>query len=333
MVQRLDAWAGTVKLSREKNPVLRKVASVVARRSWVRKVAISTPGLRGIAWRFVAGEDLDAGLAAVRALNAHGIKGSLNYVGTHMRDQGGAAASAEMAVAALHRIREIGLDADISVKLTQVGLDIDEPLCRAHLGRIFESASELGNLVWIDMEESRYVERTLRIFEQVRDLHGPDRVGIVIQSYLRSRRADLERLIAAGSRIRIVKGGYWEPADVVLGSKDAIDRAFTADIEALMARGYGPAIATHDVDMITVARAAADALERSPATFEFQMLYGVRRDLQEGLVKGGYAVRCYVPYGGQWYEYVIGCVRQWLVGAVERPRRRLRSARGPATSG
>ncbi|HLO36483.1 MAG TPA: proline dehydrogenase family protein, partial [Candidatus Deferrimicrobium sp.] len=213
--------------------MLRQISLRLGRQPWVRRLALSTPGVRDLAWRFVAGEDLDAAVVALRGLADRGILGILNHVGTHARTAPEAAAAADAAVAAIHRIRAEALDATLSIKLTQLGLDVDEGVCRRELERVLAAAASSDVFVWIDMEESRYVGTTLALFDAVRDASGPERVGIAVQSYLRDR-DDLPRLIAAGDRIRIVKGGYWEPAATVYRSKTEIDRAFAGDVRRLL---------------------------------------------------------------------------------------------------
>ena len=317
---------------RETRPSLvRRTLGAVAGNSTIRKVAISTPFVRDLAWRFVAGEDLVAGLAAVRALNQRGLTATLNVVGTHVRREADAIAATDEVIATLRGIRAADVASHVSLKLTQVGLDVDPDLCRRQLRRILDSASHEDVFVRIDMEESRYVQATIDLFEEMRDAYGTDRVGIVLQSYLRARRGDLARLVATGSRIRVVRGGYWESPDVVYQSKAEIDTAFYADVETLVREGDQPAIATHDAVAIeTACRAAADA-GRGPSEFEFQMLLGVRPDLQARLVRDGYAVRCYVPYGGQWYAYVLGCIRRLPSGLLAEAREHTASgARGRA---
>jgi proline dehydrogenase len=191
---------------------------------------------------------------------------------------------------------------------------------------VLDCAREVDTFVRIDMEESGYVDSTIGLFEEMREEYGAEKVGIVLQSYLRDRSADLARLATAGSRIRLVKGGYWEPPDVVYRKKHDVDEAFFADIERLLRDGRNPAIATHDPAAISVARRVAASIGLATDAFEFQMLYGVRSDLQDRLVRAGYAVRCYVPFGGQWYEYVLGCLRRVPGGIIQRARDRV--ARG-----
>ena len=287
----------------------------------MRKTAISTPVIREMAWRFIAGEDLNAGLAAVRALNARGIKGTLNNVGTHVRQEADAIAAADVAIESLRRIHQEHVDSHLSLKLTQIGLDLSEDFCKRQLHRVLECAIETDNFVRIDMEESDYTERTLTIYEEMRQAYGTQHVGIVVQSYLRQVTGDLPRLLAGDSRIRLVKGGYWEPPSVVYRSKADIDQAFQKDIELLLTQGRNPALATHDPQCIDYALRVAAEAGLGPDDFEFQMLYGVRTDLQDGLVREGHTVRCYVPWGSQWYTYFLGCARRAAGELLRRPVR------------
>jgi len=304
----------------------RRTLARVARNGSVRKLAVSIPFVREVAWRFVAGEDLQAGLDVIRALNAKGIKGTLNHVGTHVRSEAEAISAADEAIAALRGLHAAGLDSHISMKLTQIGLDIRPDFCRTQLRRVLDCAREVDTFVRIDMEESGYVESTIGLFEEMREEYGAEKIGIVLQSYLRDRSADLARLAAAGSRIRLVKGGYWEPADVVYRKRRDVDGAFFADVERLLRDGCHPAIATHDPAAISFARRVAASTGLAKDALELQMLYGVRSDLQDRLVRAGYVVRCYVPYGGQWYEYVLGCLRRVPGGILQRTRDRLARA-------
>jgi proline dehydrogenase len=313
--------------------MLRRIVLWVGGRRRVRKVALSTPGIRDLAWRFVAGEDLPAGLDAIRALNQQGIKGTLNYVGTHVHDEVEAIAAADAIIEAVRSIHDQRLDSHVSIKLTQLGLDIDEALTRTNVRRVLARAAELDVFIRVDMEESRYVDQTIRLFEEMREAFGADRVGIVLQSYLRDRPNDLTRLLDAGSQIRLVKGGYWEPEAVVYRTREDIDRAFWRDLKLLLERGRHPAIATHDASAIEETRRLAEHSGLDRASYEFQMLYGVRPDLQADLVREGYAVRCYVPYGGQWFAYFLGCVRRMPGGAARRLRERIGNSRSGGRAG
>lgn len=289
--------------------MIRRLLASLSRQSWVRKLAMSTPVLRGLAWSFVAGESLQEGLDAVSALNAKGIRATMNFIGTHVRSEPEAVRAADAAIECLQRIRASGLEAHLSLKLTQIGLDIDEQVCRRELGRVLACVRACGNFARIDMEESAYTEATLRIFEAVRAEH-PESVGIVLQSYLRRNRADLERMSGLGARIRLVKGGYWEGEQVAYRKQEEIDQAFLRDIQYLILHGQQPALATHDPAAIDWAIQVAREAGLPKEAMEFQMLFGVRQDLADDLVRRGFRVRSYVPYGTHWYEYVLGCIRR-----------------------
>jgi len=302
--------------------MIRKIALILARQSRLRKLIMSTPLLRDLAGRFVGGENLESGLAVVRNLNARGIKGSLNFHGMHVREAGQAISAADEAIEALRRIRREGLDSHVSVKLTKIGLDVDRTLCQAQLQRMLDCAAETRGFVRIDMEESMYVEEILRLFEPAHEHYGNGTVGLVVQSYLRHRSTDLDRLLDRGASIRIVKGGYREPQEVAFQAKAEVDAAFQRDIERLLTRGVSPAIATHDAEAIAWTRALGERLELAKGAFEFQMLYGVRPDLQDALVADGYRVRCYIPYGGDWVMHLAGCIRRapsGVLSALTRP--------------
>lgn len=313
--------------------MLRRLASLAVRQRWVKSAAVTIPGVRDLAWRFVAGEDLRAALVAVHRLRGQGIRPTLNYVGTHARTEPEAVAAADAALEALHRMEQEGLEPNVSVKLTLLGLDVSEDLCRGQLRRVLDGARGTRGFVRIDMEESPYVERTLRVFEDARESHGPDTVGIVIQSYLKARGGDLERVVAAGSRVRLVKGGYWEAAEVAYRRRSDVDAAFLRDLDRLVVRGRHPAIATHDASAIARACQVAEGAGIGRHAVEFQMLYGVRPDLQASLARQGWPVRAYVPYGSRWYEYVLGCVRRLPGGVLRRARERLRAPRPAGISG
>lgn len=304
--------------------MMRQLAGAVVKAPWFRRAAVSTPGIRDLAWRFVAGEDLAAGVAAARELSAKGLKATLNQVGTHLRAPDEAIAAADAALETIRRIHAEGLDANLSLKLTTIGLDVSEALCRAQLDRVLHAAREVGVFVRIDMEESAYTARTLALFEQARAEYG-DLVGIVLQSYLHRNRADLNRLLASGARIRLVKGGYWETGQGVYRGREEMNRAFLGDLELLLCEGRHPAIATHDASAVEHARAVASRRGLPPSAFEFQMLYGVRDDLQASLARDGFGVRCYVPFGSRWWEYVLGCLRRLPGAAVRQSAERLRS--------
>ncbi|NWJ42562.1 MAG: proline dehydrogenase family protein [Geothrix sp.] len=303
--------------------MIRKAAQILARQAWFRKLVMSTPIVRELAGRFVGGEDLASALAAARGANARGLKTTLNFHGMHVLDLAEAEGAAQQAMDALVRIREEGLDSNVSIKLTKIGLDLDPAYCQLQLRRILECAAGTGGFVRIDMEESNYVETTLRVFEEMQDRFGNGTVGLVIQSYLRHRAGDLDRLLDRKASIRLVKGGYREPASQVFRSKAEVDAAFNRDIERLLLRGVSPAIATHDEAAIAWTLAVQARLGLGREAFEFQMLYGVRPDLQERLLADGCTVRCYIPYGGDWATHAVGCLRRIPAGALTRFRHSL----------
>ena len=285
--------------------MLRRLFIYLSTQQWAYRLLLSNRLTRAMAWRFVAGEDLETALRAVRDLNARGIRAALDPLGENVATEAEAVAAADEAIAILRRIEEAGVDAYLSIKLTQLGLDLGDDLCRAQLRRVLDCARDLGHFVRIDMEGSAYTQRTLDLFDEVRREYGAETVGTVIQAYLYRSQADIERLIPTGARLRLVKGAYNEPPEIAFPSKDDVDRAYRVEMEMLLARGCYPALATQDERLIGRAQgfAAAEGIDES--RFEFQMLYGVRRDLQERLAASGYNVRCYVPYGTQWYPYFM----------------------------
>jgi proline dehydrogenase len=255
--------------------------------------------------RFVAGETLDDALVAVRALNAKGISASLDELGESVSNERAARATRDTYLAILDNVAASKLDANVSVKLTALGLDISEELCVALMQDLLERARALGTFVRIDMESSAYTDRTLRLFEERFFPSYREQVGIVLQSYLYRTWADVERAVELGCRVRICKGAYKEPAAVAFPDKRDVDRNYVKCMHALMEGGNYPGIATHDARIIAEAKRYAKARGIAPDRFEFQMLYGVRRDLQEQLVREGYRMRVYVPFGTQWYPYLM----------------------------
>jgi proline dehydrogenase len=296
--------------------MIRETAHLLARQSWFRKLVMSTPVIREAAGRFVGGEDLASALAAARNMNARGLKATLNFHGMHVLDLAEAERAAQQAVDALVRIREEGLDSNVSIKLTKIGFDVDPVQCRLQLLRILDCAAGTGGFVRIDMEESDYVEATLQLFEEMQDRYGNGTVGLVIQSYLRHRTGDLDHLLDRKASIRLVKGGYREPSSRIFRAKAEVDAAFNRDIERLLQWGISPAIATHDEAAIAWTLAVQARMGLAREAFEFQMLYGVKPDLQARLQADGYRVRCYIPYGGDWAAHAVGCLRRIPAGAL-----------------
>src|SRR5918911_584614 len=267
---------------------------------------VSRNGLaRRLAARFVAGQTLDEALGAVAQLNRKGISASLDLLGESVTNEDEARATGREYVRMLERIHERRLDANVSLKLTALGLDISEELCVAVLHDVLGRARECMNFVRIDMESSQYTEQTLRLFEQRLYPAYPANVGIVLQSYLYRTKEDVERAIALRCRVRLCKGAYKEPPSVAYPDKKDVDANYAHCAHRLMEDGNYPGLATHDERLIADSRRFARERGIDSARYEFQMLYGVRRDLQERLVRDGYRMRVYVPFGTQWYPYLM----------------------------
>ena len=260
---------------------------------------------RRMASRFVAGETIEEAVGAVRALNARGITASLDLLGESVHREEEARATAQAYLDILDRIQANKLDANVSLKLTAMGLDVSEELCVANMQMVLERAQQYGSFVRLDMESSQYTDRTLHMFEHRLYPSYPKNVGIVLQSYLRRTAADVEFANRLGCRVRICKGAYQEPATVAFPEKRDVDESYVRCMHSLMSEGNYPGIATHDERIIADAKRFAAAKGIEPHRYEFQMLYGVRRDLQEQLVREGYRIRVYVPFGTQWYPYLM----------------------------
>jgi proline dehydrogenase len=258
-----------------------------------------------VASRFVAGDTLDTAVAAVRELNAKGIAATLDLLGESVRTQEEASAAVAGAVSILDRIGAERPLANLSVKLTQLGFDLDPAAFAANIRRILDRAKALGILVRIDMEGSAHTQRTLDLFEK--ELHPAygEGVGIVIQSYLRRSAADVARLIGAKAKVRLCKGAYLEPATIAFHAKREIDASFVQLTQRLLQSGQYHGIATHDAAIIDQVKRFAKEQGIGPERFEFQMLFGIRRDLQQALRAEGYNVRVYVPFGTYWYPYFM----------------------------
>ena len=260
---------------------------------------------KSFANRFVAGETLDSALTAVARLNARGITASLDLLGESVHNEAEASVAGEAYITMLDRIHEQKADANVSVKLTAMGLDISEDLCVMIMHKILARARDCSSFVRIDMESSEYTERTLDLFERRLYPAYPRNVGIVLQSYLFRTFADVERAILIKARVRLCKGAYKEPETVAYPDKKDVDSNYIRGMHELMLHGNYPGIATHDEAIIKEAKRFARENNISPDRFEFQMLYGVRRDLQDMLVREGYRMRVYVPFGTQWYPYLM----------------------------
>jgi proline dehydrogenase len=255
--------------------------------------------------RFVAGERLAEALAATRALNEKGITASLDLLGESVTNEQEAREARDAYIEMLSRIHDQRLEANVSVKLTAMGLDISEDLCVSIMHDVLTRAQQVNSFVRLDMEGSAYTDRTLRLFYDRLYPSFKTNVGIVLQSYLYRTRDDVQKAIDARCRVRICKGAYKEPASVAYQAKADVDRNYVDCMKDLLDRGNYPGIATHDPKIIEATKAFATANAIPTDRYEFQMLYGVRRDLQEQLVRDGYRMRVYVPFGTQWYPYLM----------------------------
>ncbi|MEA2677879.1 MAG: proline dehydrogenase [Chloroflexota bacterium] len=266
-------------------------------------LATAFPLTRRMVRRFVPGERLDDAMATLEGLQAQGMRWTVDVLGESVASEAMATAAADRYIETLDALQARGLEANVSVKLTQMGLDIDRDFCVANVRRIVERARVAGAFVRIDMEDHTKTSKTLEI---VRELRGSyPEVGAVIQSYLRRSAADVAALNSDGIRVRLCKGAYDEPASIAFRTRDEVDRSYIELMERLLTEGTYPGLATHDDRLVDHALEFAKAHDIDTSRYEFQMLYGIRRDLQERLVALDQTVRVYVPYGSQWYPYYM----------------------------
>ena len=259
---------------------------------------------RRVSRRFVAGMTVEEAIAVAARLNAEGIAVSLDSLGESVTEAAQAEASAAVYHRLLNAIATQKLRAHVSVKLTQMGMDIGPDLAERLVGEMAAHAARIGSFVRIDMEGSPYTEATLAITERLHRLY-PGSVGTVLQAYLRRTKDDAERLLAQGIRIRLCKGAYKEPAAIAFPEKSEVDANYVALMQRMVTSGVFCGIATHDERVVNTLCAFVVSNQIDKGTFEFQMLYGVRRDLQRRLIAAGYGVRVYVPFGPEWYPYFM----------------------------
>ncbi|TMA24572.1 MAG: proline dehydrogenase [Deltaproteobacteria bacterium] len=275
--------------------------------SAVLKKLASRYGMRkptSFARRFIAGETVAEAIEAARMLEARGLLHSLDHLGESVGNLSEADAATRDYLAIVNAIVDAGVGRNLSLKLTQLGLDVDKASAIDNLRKILDRAEPAGFFVRIDMENSPYADVTLEIFETLWQ-QGYRQTGVVLQSALYRSEADLERMIALGARVRLVKGAYQEPKTVAYQRKEDVDAAYARMLKRLLTGSSYPAIATHDPAMIDLARTWAASHGIGSDRFEFQMLYGIRRDLQSRLVGDGYRVRVYVPFGREWFPYFM----------------------------
>jgi proline dehydrogenase len=275
----------------------------LSRQVTIRKWVETSESMKNVTRRFVAGEALDEELTVCAALQQEGIFSSLDHLGENVTSLDEAAASRNAYLEALDQIGARKLPSTISLKLTQMGLDLSEQACIENVRALIARAKQAGTRIEIDMESTAYTERTLKVVEQLADECGCIRA--VIQAYLFRSEADIDRLNLLGIPVRLCKGAYHEPHSAAFADKREVDRNYLKLMKTLLDRGNYPAIATHDEDIQNDAQRYRRERGFSSDKFEFQMLYGVRRDLQRRLVSEGYRVRVYVPYGTAWYPYFM----------------------------
>lgn len=307
---------------------MRAVILGLARRRFIGRLATRLPLTRSMVTRFVAGETMEAALPALERMRAAGYRTTVDILGESVRSPSAARSAASAYVAALQSLDQAGLDLNVSLKLSQMGLLVDPAIMRENVARILTAAATSNAFVRIDMEDHSTTDTTLAVWEELRPvMAGSGDVGVVLQAMLLRTPDDAERLIAAGARVRLCKGAYLERAEVAHQTRPEVDAAYVAVMRRFLDDGRYPAIATHD-DQI-VGQAIAYARERGigPERFEFQMLYGVRRDLQERLLREGWTVRIYVPIGSEWYPYFMRRLAErpanvmFLIGSLWRERR------------
>ncbi len=287
---------------------MRSTLLTLSHRRSLGRLATRVPITRPMVRRFICGETLDEALPAIERLHAQGLRTTVDVLGESVTVAEDARAAAGRYLGALDALAARDLDRNVSLKPSQMGLAIDRALARENIGRIVARAVETGAFVRIDMEDHTTTDATLDLWREVRPAgwaDGGGDVGVVIQSALRRSADDVEAIIAEGGRVRLCKGAYKEPAGVAFGDKAEVDEAYERLMLRLLRAGRYPAIATHDVRLIRRAIEVATAEGIARDAFEFQMLYGVRRDLQEQLVGAGWTVRTYVPFGAQWYPYFM----------------------------
>lgn len=291
------------------DPLLEHTFGYLSTADWAKQVITSVPATQQMVERFVAGESGFDALRVAGELNQKGMLASLDYLGESVEFSSSAIAARDIIIRLLEEIDNADVDSNASVKLTQLGLKINPELAYENMRRVLDRAHELGNWVRIDMEESAVTEATLDIYHQLRSA-GYSNVGIVIQSYLYRSAADIAELVDVGARVRLCKGAYNEPDDVAYPIKADTDANFVRLMQQLLseeavANGVKPALATHDNKMIDATIQFMQERNLPKDAVEFQMLYGVRRELQDHLVEQGYPVRIYIPFGEAWYPYLM----------------------------
>lgn len=283
--------------------MLKQTFLYLSEREGLKNLAMKFNFSRKTARRFVAGENVGEAIPAVLDLNRRGFSSTLDYLGEMVNTREEAEHASHEYLTALDEIQKSKANSNVSLKLTQFGLGMDESFCQDNVEKVVARAAELNNFVRIDMENSPYTDATLRILTNLRKKY--ENVGVVIQAYLFRSEKDVENLIAMNTRIRLCKGAYKEPPEISFEKKEDTDGNFIKLMKILLKSEIYHGIATHDPNMIEATKQFVKQEGITTDKFEFQMLYGIRRDLQEQLIRENYRVRIYVPYGGEWYSYLM----------------------------
>ena len=298
--------------------MLRSFLIYLSQAGWARQMVTNWDFARRAASRFVAGEELEDAIRVVKILNEKNINATLDHLGEHTTNPEKASQAAEDIIEVIEAIELHKVKSSVSIKLTQIGLDLDEDICAENLNKILNAAAKHKIFVRIDMEDSQWVEKTLRLFNTARRDFSSETIGIVIQSYLYRSERDVSELLASDSRVRLCKGAYSEPEEIAYPKKSDVDKSFDQLVDLLISGSLSngtpilsedgkipplPAIATHDDKRILYTKQQIKKTGLPKDGLEFQMLHGIRRDLQDSLAEEGYPVRVYVPFGSEWYPY------------------------------
>jgi len=283
--------------------LLRSTLLSLSENRWAYDFILKHNFSRKMSRRFIAGESLNEAVLAIRQINTKGMTATFDRLGENVGSRDEALQAVQAYLEILGKIEENQIQSNISLKLTELGLDISEDFCFENLKKIVAKADQLNNFIRIDMEGSPYTERTLRIFKRLSSHYK--NVGVVIQSYLRRSEKDVEDLIEMKARVRLCKGAYKEPAEIAFAKKREVDENYVKLMKRLLLAGNYPGIATHDLKIMNEAKHFVAEKKIANSQFEFQMLYGIRRPLEEELIKERYNLRIYVPYGEKWYPYFM----------------------------
>jgi proline dehydrogenase len=283
--------------------MLKAILLYLSRQKGIQHLMMNFGVTRRVVDRFVSGEELEDALNAVKKVNSEGAIATLDHLGEEVSDPGEAIAATEVYLNALDQIKDNGVDANVSVKPTQVGLKIDKKLCEQNFAKIIERAKKQDNLVRVDIEGSDCTQDTLEVFKTLRKKY--DNVGIVFQSYLYRTERDIDEVLKLGGRIRLCKGAYKEPREIAFPKKQQVDENFLKLMQKMLLSGLYHGIATHDEKLIEKTKQFAQKNNIPKDRFEFQLLYGIRSELGRKLINEGYNVRIYIPFGREWYPYFM----------------------------